>query len=138
MAGNAVMLPRPKLYTASKIHHAEKWQILRSSWKEIEFISRWIDMGTLEGVYAPPPHIYRQCWLMDRADVLASDYLLCYAEESDHLRGALVEAGMALASGIPVYTIGTHVDYGTWRHHPLVRNVPTLEVMRWEISGEEV
>lgn len=130
------MIARPKLYTASKIHHAEKWQRLRSAWKEIEFTSRWIDMAHIEAGYKPPPSLYRQCWLMDRADVLSSDYLLCYAEEQDHLRGALVEAGMALASGIPIYTVGDHLDYGTWRYHPLVRNVPSLDDVRHEISGE--
>jgi hypothetical protein len=46
--------------------------------------------------------------------------VLVYAEDGEHLRGALIEAGMAIALGKRVIVVGDHPDFGTWQHHPNV------------------
>lgn len=65
-------------------------------------------------------------WKIDEADVLVSDIVLVYAVDGDVLRGALVEAGMAIAYGVPVAVVGTSESYGTWQYHPMVKRFETL------------
>lgn len=114
-----------RLYTASKISRTFIWQQLRTEYVgKIEFTSRWLDMCDLEATATRKD--FRRFWLIDKADVERSDYLMIWGENEEHLRGALVEAGIAIANGIPVLTIGRHPDYGSWQHHPLVSNFPTV------------
>ena len=113
-----------RLYTASKIERAPIWQRMRQEWGDkIEFTSRWLDMCDLEGTATEKD--FRRFWLIDKADIARSDYLMLWGEGDEHLRGALVEAGMAIAYGTPVLTIGKHADYGSWQFHPLVTNFHT-------------
>ncbi len=101
------------------------WRRLRSEWPQIEFSSRWLDMFNDSEPLKASEKDFRRFWLIDKADVERSDYLMIWGEGDEHLRGALIEAGIAIAKGIPVLTIGKHEDYGTWRHHPLVSNYST-------------
>lgn len=63
---------------------------------------------------------YKVCWIVDQHDVASCDVLLVYAEEGDELRGALVEAGMAIALNKMVIVVGNSPCYGTWQNHPNV------------------
>ncbi|MFA9261732.1 MAG: hypothetical protein ACEQSB_00005, partial [Undibacterium sp.] len=63
----------------------------------------------------------------DHEDVSTADCVIVYAEKGEHLRGALVEAGIALALKVPVMVIGDHPDYGTWQYHPGVIRYATIE-----------
>lgn len=60
--------------------------------------------------------------------------MLVYAEEGEHLRGALVEAGMAIALGKIVLVIGSHPDFGTWQHHPNVMHAADLDHARARLA----
>lgn len=124
------MNPTP-VYTASKLCHASKWLALRSLWPEVHFTARW---PHLVGNVSDEEVNAALFWLRDIADVQKSDVVLLYAEEGEHLRGALVEAGAALGLGKRVICVGDHPDYGTWRFHPMVTRLPTLEAARADLA----
>lgn len=114
-----------RVYGASKLSNAPLWRDLHAKWPHVYFHARWLkhnEIGT------PGLQEYAgRFWLEDESDVRHADALLIYAQEGEHLRGALVEAGMAIAFKIPVIVVGKHPDYGTWQHHPNVKRVDTLE-----------
>jgi nucleoside 2-deoxyribosyltransferase len=112
-----------KIYMASKMHHAEEWRDLYSR-KNIHVVSRW---PFLEPFVEPSPGNAVKFWEDDLADIARCDALVLYGQSTEKLRGALVEAGIALALGKLVMVIGEHDDYGTWRYHPRVMNYETLE-----------
>jgi nucleoside 2-deoxyribosyltransferase len=113
-----------KVYTASKLKHAPLWKQLKEEWIEIEFVARWpfFHVGNI-----PDTSYYAKVfWKQDLEDVQLSDIVLVYAEEGDKLRGALVEAGMAIALGKEVIVVGESPDYGTWTWHSNVYRVSDL------------
>ena len=117
-----------KVYTASKLDKAPLWLRLIEEWDEIEFVARWPRLHV--GTTPDAPCYAKVFWQHDLEDVSESDIVLVYSEPHDKLRGALVEAGMALALQKPVIVVGEHLDYGTWQFHPLVYKVPDLEEAR--------
>lgn len=117
-----------RIYTASKLNKAHLWRDLVSAWPEVTFTARWPTLHV--GVTPDEPCYAKVFWQHDLEDVLAADGVLLYAEPEDHLRGALVEAGMAIATGRFVVVVGEHDDYGTWQYHPLVYKVGDLESAR--------
>lgn len=130
-----------RVYTASKIEQAERWIKLRAEWPEVHFCARWPFMvasggETKDGVsrgFDP-----KQFWLDDEADVLRAHVILVFAEPHEHLRGALVEAGMGIAMRKWVLVVGDHPDYGTWQHHPKVIRVPSLERARQKLKEQSL
>lgn len=114
-----------KVYVASKLRHADLFKSIAVRWKpEIDIISSWISL--VETI--PDTSAFAQrFWQIDVNEVKESDAVLLYAEEKDHLRGALVEVGVALGQNIPVVVVGTHHDCGTWRWHPGVYQVCNLD-----------
>lgn len=114
-----------KVYTASKLHHAEKWKVLLNEWPHVDFVARW-PHDHVDNI--PDTEYYAKIfWIQDHEDVDLADVVMVYAEPDDKLRGALVEAGMAIALGKQVIVVGEHPDYGTWQYHPSVHRVPSLE-----------
>ena len=92
-----------RFYTAGKIWWAPRFRQLRD---ELGFPvnARWIDLEPDN-----PIVMYRKdrLWQMCLEDVTQSDFLLLYCgDENEEQRGALVEIGMALAAGKPIYAIG--------------------------------
>lgn len=112
------------IYVASKMRHAPLLQQLYLARPDAHFVNRWI---WLEG-NVPDSEVYaRNFWLDDVHDVLSADVLICFAKDGDDkLRGALVEAGIALGAGKRVIVVGKHSDYGTWQHHPSVERAYNL------------
>lgn len=114
-----------RVYTASKLTTASLWRELSKKWPHVLFHARWLkhnEIGT------PDLQEYAgRFWMEDQQDVKCADAVLVYAKEGEHLRGALVEAGMAIAFTIPVIVVGEHPDYGTWQHHPCVERAKDLE-----------
>lgn len=122
------MARRIKLYTASKLKHAPLWRRLSEEWTELDFVARW-PTGHVDNI--PDTEYYAKVfWQQDYEDVLASDVVLVFAEGDDKLRGALIEAGLAIAFGNAVIVVGEHSDYGTWQFHPSVHRVPSLAEAR--------
>lgn len=112
-----------KVYLASKLYHREYAIKLILAHPEICFTNRWQYM---EGI--PDEERYaKSFWQLDHADIVLADCVIVYAKCEDKLRGALVEAGIAIGLGKRVIVIGTHSDYGTWINHPSVRRVDTIE-----------
>lgn len=112
-----------KVYTATKIKHRDLFRKLREEWTEFHFTATWLDMKLISDFDAV------ECvkgWAQNEIDVAASAVTLVYAEQGDILRGALVEAGIAIGVGARVISVGDNYNYGTWRYHPKVHNVPTL------------
>lgn len=122
-----------KVYCASKLHHAELWKRLYDEWNDVmEIVARWpfAHVNTVPDT----AHYAKIFWQQDHEDVVKADVVLIYAEPDDKLRGALVEAGMAIALGKQVIVVGEHPDYGTWQYHPLVNRVPDIESARILLS----
>ena len=91
-------------YTAGKIWHAPKFQMLRDTLK-LPVRARWIDLEQDSDIVANRKgDLWQQCY----EDVRDSDFVLLYSEQqAEEQRGALVEVGMAYGMGKPVYAIGS-------------------------------
>ncbi len=116
---------RLRIYTASKVCEAEQWIKLRGLWPEFDFTAHWPDL--IGRIPENVSDFARRFWEQDVADVLRSDVVLVYPTQGQSLRGALVEAGMAIGAGKRVLLVGDSPEYGTWQHHPLVCKVADLE-----------
>lgn len=103
----------PTIYIASKTDHADRWRKLRLV---LPIISTWIDEAG-KGESASLPDL----WLRCISEASAADVTIVFAYPEEHLKGALVEMGAALASGKPVYIVGDNPAFRTMQHHPLVR-----------------
>lgn len=120
------------VYFASKMDKAHRWRELYSYSDLINITARW---PYLEPSVAPTPANAKKFWRGDYLDIQACDFLICYADGDDKLRGALVEAGMAIGMGKTVIVIGIHDDYGTWQYHEQVLRFSTiLEALDYVIS----
>lgn len=115
-----------RVYTASKIPTAAIWRKLHNEWPEVYFHARWLKHNVI-GTKDTEENA-NKFWQEDEEDIKSADILMIYAtSQEEHLRGALVEAGIAISHGIPVLVVGTHKDYGTWQYHPLCSRIPTME-----------
>lgn len=115
-----------KFYTAGKIWHAPKFQMLRDT-LGLPVQARWIDLDNESDFVL---NRKGDLWQLCLEDVTQSDFVLLYCENfEEEQRGALVEIGMAYGVGKPVYAIGkcksiaaneisdvafTHHDLWTW------------------------
>jgi hypothetical protein len=118
-----------KIYCASKTSHAPMWQRLRS--EGIPLISTWIDEAG-----AGQTDDLGELWGRIHREVVTADRVVLYAEMLDFpLKGALIEAGMALAAGVPVgLVLASDVrlevpscrPIGSWINHPGVTRCETL------------
>lgn len=113
--------PSLSYYGASKIneHTLKFWMELRGSWP-YHATARWPTWYRFENV--PDEGAFaRLGWMHDEEDIRKADVTIVYSQSPDDgLRGALVEAGIALGAHRPVILIGNDKAYGTWRHHPRV------------------
>ena len=100
------------IYTASKTTHAEKWRRLRARGHDI--ISTWIDEAG-EGQSADYAELAQRC--IDEA--AAADITILYCQPGEILKGALLEAGAALAAGKEVRCVGDCESISrVFRKHP--------------------
>lgn len=90
-------------YTAGKIWHAPKFQMLRDT-LGLPVKARWIDLDNESDIVQNRKN---DLWQMCYEDVRDSDFVLLYAGATDEeQRGALVEIGMAYGMGKRVYAYG--------------------------------
>lgn len=123
-----------KVYTASKLSDASKWESHRASAATagVKFHARWLDH--VRRSTPDTAEFAKVFWVEDIDDVKAADYIFVLANEQYHLRGALVEAGAALCAGVPVVLIGETWDWGTWQYHPgVIAKVSTIDEAIHEI-----
>lgn len=117
-----------RIYTASKLKHADTWRKLRSDWPEFDWVARWPTDHC--GNIPDTDTFARWFWMQDMEDVARCDVVVVFAEGDDHLRGALVEAGATIALHKTVIVVGEHPDYGTWQWHSSVRRVRDMAELR--------
>lgn len=105
---------------ASNLARVEMWKDLKKQGANI--ISSWIEQ-------VGPVESYSNLWSKITTEIAMADLLVLYVEPEDlPLKGAFVEAGMALALGKRVIIVAPNVnispvDYnpiGSWAYHPLV------------------
>jgi len=129
---------RPKVYGASKLDYAAQWRDLADRWSpKVDLHARWPTQfyGNMEDT----PENARVFWTADIEDVMRSDAVLVVADLyfQRPLRGALIEAGVALGQGKPVFVVGESKCYGTWQYFPGVIRCKDIEhaldeiVSRW-------
>lgn len=127
-----------KLYVASRASLPQRsamWRYLRES--GLAITSTWIDESG-EGQTSN----FGELWLRIASEIQAADALVLYAYTADFpLKGALVEVGIALGMGKPVYvclpgvTLEARTDrpVGSWIRHPNVKIVEHVEsAWDWE------
>lgn len=121
------------IYVASRASVPERpmmWKALRD--KGAKIISTWIDesgVGETE--------CFSELWARIEKEIKAADRLVLYAKQEDFpLKGALVEVGMALSLGKPVYVVAPGVvinerdmkPIGSWAKHPSVTFCDDIEL----------
>lgn len=107
------------IYTASKTRHAARWRDLRA--QGVPVISTWIDEAGV-GETSCFVDLWRRC--VDEARRASA--VILYREDDDVLKGAFIEAGVALSAGRPVYAVGFGPEF-SFLNHPLVRPCASLE-----------
>jgi hypothetical protein len=121
-----------RVYFASKLHHAELLKNIRAEWVgQFKVTSRWIDHV---GVTPDSSFLAPVFWEQDVEDIRCSDVVVVFGVGDEHLRGALVEAGVGLGLGRKVIVIGQCPDYGTWQYHRDVFRVPGWPEARMLLS----
>jgi len=124
---------RRGVYIASRASipaRAAQWKHLRDveGW---HIVSSWIDEAG-EG----QTDDFSELWVRIETEIKGSERLILYVESDDFpLKGALIEAGIALAAGVPIYVVAPGVTIeprsrrpvGSWVDHPLVKIVPDME-----------
>jgi hypothetical protein len=126
-------MPFLRVYFASKTTHATKWREVDLNSKNLKVTGRWVKQVIIDnGDLLQNAHnrdMSARCWIEDQQDIQCSDYLVLYAEEGEHLRGGLVEAGIAIEHGVPVILIGEHPDYSSWQWHPQTIHLSSLDIL---------
>lgn len=124
------------IYIASRAslpERSEAWRKLRDVDGYL-IVSSWIDVVTqpLNEDDTKPLHAI---WENITQEVTTAERVIVYAEPDDFpLKGTLVEVGMALAVGTPIYLVLPGVDIeadtfrpiGSWINHPLVKVVTSM------------
>lgn len=109
------------IYTASKTIHAARWRALREQGHRI--VATWIDEAGA-GQSASLADLAVRCI----TEAATADMTLLYCEPGDQLKGAMIEAGAALAAGKEVRCVGTCESIDVFhRHHPLWKSFPSVE-----------
>lgn len=115
-------MPSKAIYVSSKLKHRDRW--LASG---LPIVSTWIHGEEL------PPSECSAMWDRYRDEVRASDAFVLYAEPDDHLKGCILEMGIAFSLGRPIVIVwaGTiealAAKIGTIVYHRSVTVVPTTE-----------
>ena len=103
---------KPRVYVASKVMRAPMWRLLR---RHMNIVSSWIDEAG-EGQTADYSELAARCL----SEIKSAAAFVLYCEPPDLLKGALLEAGAALAFGVPVYCVGDCPSISrVFRRHPL-------------------
>lgn len=115
-----------RYYIASQTKYADQWAALPGEYPQHEFVMTWpaeVRRDPDESDYARMIEL----WERNLEEIAICDALILYAEPSDILRGALIEAGAALGRKKFVICVGQH-DYflASWTAHPRVTKTRLL------------
>jgi hypothetical protein len=125
---------RPRVYTASKIHHYTLWRKMKEDpdWNFVDWTASWVehkDIGKENDGEAIDDRVFRHAWIANINDVRDSDFVLLYCGKENGLKGALIEAGAAIGMNCPVVAVGLPESH-SWALHPLVWRFPSLAEAR--------
>lgn len=121
--------PARSIYVASRVAQHSTWRHWRDN-MGAPIISTWIDEAG-EGETAD----FGELWLRVMREVQSADCLILFASKGDlPLKGALVEAGIALGADKRVYVVLNAIELegrtfrpiGSWIKHPNVTIFPDL------------
>jgi len=110
------------IYVSSKLRHRDLWLSSR-----LPISSSWIHGAEL------PPEECSAMWDRYRGEIASSDALLLYLEHGDHLKGCLLEIGVAFDKRLPIVIVWNGPlamlanAVGTIVHHESVVVVPTMD-----------
>jgi len=114
-----------KIFIAGKVGEEEvareAMNMLSQAGHEISF--DWTTIPHLKP-YDENSEASQQAALLESRGVLESDALVLLAHDKGV--GMYVELGMAIASGKPIYVVGTGSSRTMFIYHPLVRRVGTI------------
>jgi nucleoside 2-deoxyribosyltransferase len=114
-----------KIFVAGKVGQEksarEAMSILSQAGHEISF--DWTAIPHLKP-YDENSEASRQAALLESQGVLESDALVLLAHDKGI--GMYVELGMAIASGKPIYVVGSETSRTMFLYHPLVRRVSSI------------
>lgn len=132
---------RKGVYIASRASLPERpaaWRKLRDV-DGYHVVSTWIDSidKTVEFQSASECNqLMSELWLKFVLEIQSAERLIVYVESDDFpLKGTLVEVGIALGAGIPIFIVapgveieeGTYRPIGSWIKHPLVTVVSSMD-----------
>lgn len=132
---------KKRIYIASRASLPERpaaWRKLRDV-DGYNIVSSWIDSidKSIEFQSKEDSDLLMQSlWLNFTAEIKSSDRLIVYVEPEDFpLKGTLVEVGIAIGAGIPIYIVApnliiekdTYRPIGSWINHPLIKIVSSME-----------
>ena len=109
---------RHGIYMASKVKHHMRWRGLRDL-LGYPIISTWIDEAG-EGESQDLADLWRRCV----AEASSAEVLVIYCEPGEALKGAWVELGAALATGVPVMAVG--IEQFTVANDKRIRHFPSI------------
>lgn len=108
-----------------------------ANWRKLRDVEGWnVNCTWIDEAGAGETDDFSELWLRIESEIRDAERLILYVEPEDFpLKGALIEAGMALAMGTPVYIVAKGVTIekpnfrpiGSWVNHPLVKIVDTME-----------
>ena len=125
---------RPLVYVASRASIPERgqmWRKMRDLGARI--VSSWIDEDG-EG----QTEDFSELWQRIENEIRSAERLVLYVEPDDFpLKGALIEVGMALAMGKPVFIAAPGVTLeprsfrplGSWAQHPQVKRIEEDQIL---------
>lgn len=119
------------IYVASKVVHAELWRDLRH-WEKDPIISTWIDEAGV-GESASLEDLWRRCV----TEASTAGALIIYRRPDEVLKGAWVELGAALASGVPVFAVGIE-EFTVANHAGITHCADLIEARRLARAAAQV
>ena len=123
-------MPNRSIYVSSKLKHRDRWLATG-----LPIVSTWIHGEEL------PPSECSAMWDRYRAEVRACDGFVLYAEPDDHLKGCILEMGIAFDMELPIVIVwagaieALAVKIGTIAYHRSVTVVPDMEQAVDLLSG---
>lgn len=111
------------IYIASKVRHAALWRRFR---EVAPICSSWIDLDGKNVINDWADH-----WEMCEREAMTANVLIIYSSKGDNMKGAIFEAGVAAAHGVPIFVVGGEAELGTWIRR---RGVTVFETMNEAIE----
>lgn len=106
--------PRDTWYVASRTRHAARWRALRSH--GVDVACSWIDEAGL-GETVDWEALWHRC----AAEAKDARTFILFADEGDEeMRGALVEAGIRIGAGLPLWVVTPDGFLRSLERHPEV------------------